>query len=202
MPALPQVRSQGLTDRIRNGTVAFDRFIRYDAVVEYIAENPVKAGLCSNPEEWRWSHLGKPRERGHLARMRTERPRRKMRARCPRSQVRSQGLTDRIRNGTVASDRFIRDAKHYDAVVEYLAENPVKAGLCSNPEEWRWSHLGKPLGARASCPHADGTSARKMGKTRVGRRKEGPWERGHLARMRRCPRSVRMGEPPAVKAAG
>ena len=56
-------------------------------------------------------------------------------------------------------DRFIRDAKHYDAVVEYIAENPVKAGLCSNPEEWRWSHLGKPLGARASCPHADGTSA-------------------------------------------
>ncbi|MDI9382707.1 MAG: transposase [Verrucomicrobiota bacterium] len=56
-------------------------------------------------------------------------------------------------------DRFIRDAKHYDAVVEYIAENPVKAGLCSNPKEWRWSHLGKPLGARASCPHADGTSA-------------------------------------------
>ncbi len=36
-------------------------------------------------------------------------------------------------------DRFIRDERHYDAVVGYIHNNPVKAGLCNTPEEWIWS---------------------------------------------------------------
>jgi len=36
-------------------------------------------------------------------------------------------------------DRFIRDEKHYGAVVEYIHNNPVKAGLCESPGQWRWS---------------------------------------------------------------
>ncbi len=43
-------------------------------------------------------------------------------------------------------DRYIRDKRHLDAVVEYIANNPVKAGLCGKPEEWRWSHLGARAG--------------------------------------------------------
>ncbi len=39
-------------------------------------------------------------------------------------------------------DRFIRDKKHYDNVVEYINNNPVKAGLCANKEEWKWSSCG------------------------------------------------------------
>ena len=35
-------------------------------------------------------------------------------------------------------DRYIRDEKHlWDAKV-YVRNNPVKAGLCTNPEEWRF----------------------------------------------------------------
>jgi len=36
-------------------------------------------------------------------------------------------------------DRYIRDGNHYAAVVRYIENNPVKAGLCQSPEEWRYS---------------------------------------------------------------
>ena len=36
-------------------------------------------------------------------------------------------------------DRFIRDAGHYERVVEYIHQNPVQAGLCRAPEAWPWS---------------------------------------------------------------
>lgn len=36
-------------------------------------------------------------------------------------------------------DRYIRDDAHYRTVVNYIHMNPVKAGLCASPEDWRWS---------------------------------------------------------------
>ncbi len=36
-------------------------------------------------------------------------------------------------------DRYIRDAKHYQRVVEYIYHNPVKAGLCQTAAAWPWS---------------------------------------------------------------
>jgi REP element-mobilizing transposase RayT len=36
-------------------------------------------------------------------------------------------------------DRYIRDEKHYANAVHYVENNPVKAGLCVQPEEWLWS---------------------------------------------------------------
>jgi putative transposase len=36
-------------------------------------------------------------------------------------------------------DRFIRHEEHFQQAIRYIHENPVKAGLCSAPEEWRWS---------------------------------------------------------------
>lgn len=36
-------------------------------------------------------------------------------------------------------DRYIRDGKHFRAVVRYIEENPVKARLCKAPEDWRFS---------------------------------------------------------------
>jgi REP element-mobilizing transposase RayT len=35
-------------------------------------------------------------------------------------------------------DRYIRDQNHYSAVIRYIENNPVKAGLCSRPEEWQF----------------------------------------------------------------
>jgi len=36
-------------------------------------------------------------------------------------------------------DRYIRDPKHYVAAIQYIENNPVKAGLAAQPEDWPWS---------------------------------------------------------------
>ena len=36
-------------------------------------------------------------------------------------------------------DRYIRNAEHFSRVVEYIHNNPVKAGLCERAEDWLWS---------------------------------------------------------------
>lgn len=36
-------------------------------------------------------------------------------------------------------DRFIRNERHFEAVRNYIAMNPVKAGLATKPEDWPWS---------------------------------------------------------------
>jgi len=36
-------------------------------------------------------------------------------------------------------DRYIRDEEHYLDTVEYIHNNPVKAGLVRRPEDWPWS---------------------------------------------------------------
>ena len=36
-------------------------------------------------------------------------------------------------------DRFIRDERHFQAAVEYIEQNPVRAGLCCQAEAWRFS---------------------------------------------------------------
>ncbi len=35
-------------------------------------------------------------------------------------------------------DRYIRNARHYNATVRYIEENPVKARLCKRPEDWEF----------------------------------------------------------------
>ena len=36
-------------------------------------------------------------------------------------------------------DRYIRDSYHFEKVVNYIHNNPVKAGLVKSPSEYRWS---------------------------------------------------------------
>lgn len=40
-------------------------------------------------------------------------------------------------------DRYIRDEIHYFNAVEYIHNNPVKAGLCENPTDWKFSSLNQ-----------------------------------------------------------
>ncbi len=40
-------------------------------------------------------------------------------------------------------DRYIRNERHYRAVLEYIHQNPVKAGLVAKAEEWPWSSARK-----------------------------------------------------------
>ena len=39
-------------------------------------------------------------------------------------------------------DRFIRDPDHFHDCRAYIRNNPVKAGLCQNPEDWPFSSAG------------------------------------------------------------
>lgn len=36
-------------------------------------------------------------------------------------------------------DRFIRDEQHFHAEIDYIHQNPVKAGLVAQAEDWPWS---------------------------------------------------------------
>jgi len=35
-------------------------------------------------------------------------------------------------------DRYIRNAKHFENAVGYIESNPVRAGLCNSPSDWRF----------------------------------------------------------------
>jgi putative transposase len=40
-------------------------------------------------------------------------------------------------------DRYMRNAEHYAATVEYIHQNPVKAGLVARAVDWPWSSAAK-----------------------------------------------------------
>jgi REP element-mobilizing transposase RayT len=49
-------------------------------------------------------------------------------------------------------DRYIRNFVHYENVVDYIRNNPVKAGLCTRSSEWKFSsacHLVSPRSSAA-----------------------------------------------------
>ncbi|MCS6805497.1 MAG: DNA methyltransferase [Blastocatellia bacterium] len=53
-------------------------------------------------------------------------------------------------------DRYIRDEKHFNATVEYILQNPVKAGLVDSPEKWPWCGY---IAGNAGVSPASGPSA-------------------------------------------
>ena len=47
-------------------------------------------------------------------------------------------------------DRYIRDSYHFEKVVNYIHNNPVKAGLVKSPSEYRWSSAYDGGGVQAA----------------------------------------------------
>jgi putative transposase len=47
------------------------------------------------------------------------------------------------RKGHLFAERYssymLRDDRHLEAAVEYVLQNPVKAGLCDHARDWEWS---------------------------------------------------------------
>jgi REP element-mobilizing transposase RayT len=43
-------------------------------------------------------------------------------------------------------DRFMRDERHFQQTVEYIHQNPVKAGLVATAGSWPWSSAGQSAG--------------------------------------------------------
>jgi putative DNA methylase len=39
-------------------------------------------------------------------------------------------------------DRYVRNLEHFERTMWYMANNPVAAQHCSQPEDWPWSHVG------------------------------------------------------------
>ncbi len=35
-------------------------------------------------------------------------------------------------------DRFIRNYEHFEKTLNYIENNPVKAGLCEKPSDWKY----------------------------------------------------------------
>ena len=42
-------------------------------------------------------------------------------------------------------DHVIRDAREFQRIAHYIENNPVKAGLCAEPEAWAWSSASRLL---------------------------------------------------------
>lgn len=51
-------------------------------------------------------------------------------------------------------DRAVRDERHFNAVVEYIENNPVKAGLCQRAADWRYGGAGDGEAKRAGRPRS------------------------------------------------
>jgi type I restriction enzyme R subunit len=57
-------------------------------------------------------------------------------------------------------DHWPRDEEEMLRIIHYFEHNPVKAGLCARPEEWRWSSArfrenwpaGEPFRRRSGFP--------------------------------------------------
>ena len=47
------------------------------------------------------------------------------------------------RSGTLwqkeSFDHYVRDEFYFKKIINYIEENPVKAGLCNSKEQWRFS---------------------------------------------------------------
>lgn len=61
-------------------------------------------------------------------------------------------------------DRLVRDIDHYHDCRAYIRNNPVKAGLCAKPQDWRFSSAGGGWdGALASAGEEDSNEEQEAG---------------------------------------
>jgi putative DNA methylase len=51
-------------------------------------------------------------------------------------------------------DRYVRNSEHYEKVVAYIEENPVKAGLAKVKTDWQWSSAKFRTPGSAAVPAA------------------------------------------------
>lgn len=63
------------------------------------------------------------------------------------------------RSGHLRADRYklraVRDDRDLRGLVRYIARNPVRSKLCSDPQEWRWSSYPGTAGYGLSFPFVD-----------------------------------------------
>jgi putative transposase len=75
-------------------------------------------------------------------------------------------LADRFYSVTVASDGHLLE------LARYIALNPVRAGLCRKPEDWRWSSYAATIGCCAPAAFLDYQGAlRRFGRVPASARR-------------------------------
>jgi putative transposase len=81
--------------------------------------------------------------------------------------------------------RRIKDGRDLVATYAYVVLNPVLAGLCPRPEDWRWSSYGTSLRISSDFPFVDASlaTAEAGGSTEALRRAVDARAREHLSRM-------------------
>lgn len=61
-----------------------------------------------------------------------------------------------LRRGHLFGERFsswvFESESHFAATIPYVLRNPVRAGLCALPEDWRWSWLSRELVTAVDSP--------------------------------------------------
>jgi putative transposase len=61
--------------------------------------------------------------------------------------------------GALFRDRYhtklVEAEGHFLGVLRYIARNPVRAGLCERPEDWRWSSYAAAIGWASPQPFLD-----------------------------------------------
>ncbi len=70
-------------------------------------------------------------------------------------------------------DRFVRNERHFETVVAYIHENPVKAGLVGEAQDWLWSSTREyrddaELGLGAPCDAELGLGAPRRAEHQIG----------------------------------
>ena len=73
--------------------------------------------------------------------------------------LRGRGESERDARGPIWQkdyfDRFIRDEEHFVQAVEYIHENPVKAGLCGDASQWPWSSWSASVSLASLLSHGE-----------------------------------------------
>jgi putative transposase len=72
----------------------------------------------------------------------------------------AQGFNHRHEQfGRLFRDRYhtvlVEGEGHFLALFRYIALNPVRAGLCERPEDWRWSSYAAAIGLASPQPFLD-----------------------------------------------
>ena len=85
-------------------------------------------------------------------------------------------------------DRYIRNEKHFETTLNYIANNPVKAGLVESPSEWHWWWYA---GTHSSSSAANVEAATEDGRVPFAAGETPAYQQGF---------DVVIGNPPYVRA--
>jgi hypothetical protein len=106
------------------------------------------------------------------------------------------------RRGHLFGGRFmsvhIQDETHLMAAHRYVARNPVRAGLCAAPADWRWSSYRALVGTELPPIFWTSAARSRHSEPREGRRSRVRQHRFRLRRLRSTSSRTKLAETDGV----